>query len=72
MRLFCSFQDRGRLYMVSIPSILFPKLAVRYRFISTRIYEHITQVVGYIETDDLLDLLIERDAFDKEFTSSQW
>jgi len=65
VRLYYSFQDRDHLYLVS-HQIYFPKVAVE-GLISTS-FPNIYQVLEYMGGGDLLNLLIERDVFEEDFT----
>lgn len=64
VRLFYSFQDRDHLYLVSLT------LLCRGRSLSISLIFRIQsrQVLEYMGGGDLLNLLIERDVFEEDFT----
>lgn len=62
VRLYYSFQDRDNLYLVSYLWLVPP----RSDFISISFV--LTQILEYMGGGDLLNLLIERDVFEEDFT----
>jgi protein-serine/threonine kinase len=71
VRLYYSFQDRDNLYLVSFRCILFPSLTWKFLILISFhlfIISVYFQVLEYMGGGDLLNLLIERDAFEEDFT----